>query len=123
MCIYKTINMKNNRMTKLTTLILFLFIAVSATSQTRINAKDIMKDLKNGKTVSYKNATIVGVLDFTSMDEKLSKLPKRKSSWWGTGSNSNKIVEEIKGKVLESGGFGESASCSIRGVKSKATRR
>jgi uncharacterized protein YjbI with pentapeptide repeats len=91
--------MKNNRMTKLTTLILFLFIAVSATSQTRINAKDIMKDLKNGKTVSYKNATIVGVLDFTSMDEKLSKLPKRKSSWWGTGSNSNKIVEEIKGKV------------------------
>lgn len=92
--------MKNLQITKIAGLFICLFITISLTAQRKINASKIMSDLKSGKSIVYKNATIVGTLDFTKMDEKLSKLPKRKkSSWWRNGSSDNKIVEEIKQRV------------------------
>lgn len=82
--------------TKLTGFFICLFLTISATSQTTINASDIMKDLKKGKDITYKNATIVGVLDFTFMDDALPNLPKRRK-WYNNGSNT--VKKEIKSNV------------------------
>ena len=90
--------MKNHQISKIASLVICLFLTVSLTAQKRVNASTIMNDIANGKDITYKNATIVGDLDFTKMDEKLPTLPKRKNSWWNNG-NSNKKVEEIKSSV------------------------
>jgi len=66
--------------TKLAGLITCFLLTTSIVAQTKINASDIMKDIKSGKDITYKNATIVGQLDFTFMDEQLKKLPKRKKT-------------------------------------------
>jgi hypothetical protein len=66
-------------------------------AQQKINASDIMKDLKSGKTIAHKDAIIVGVLDFTFMDDKMPNLDK-KYKWWG-GSDSNAITEVIESKI------------------------
>jgi translation elongation factor P/translation initiation factor 5A len=94
----KDLTMKNT--SKLTALIVCLFMAVSISAQKRIQASQIIQDVKKGKKITYKNATIVGVLDFTFMEEKIDKLPKRKkSSWWKNVSKDNKIEEMIKSNV------------------------
>jgi len=86
--------------TKISRLLICLFITVAATAQTKVDASKIMNDIKNGKDVVYKNTTIVGTLDFTFMEEKLDKLPRRKkSSWWNSGNKSNKIKKLIKNNV------------------------
>ena len=87
--------MKNS--TKITALVICLFLAISVTAQRKINASDIMKDIKSGKDITYKNVTIVGDLDFTFMDEQLNKLPKRKRRFWN--NSNNKIEKQITGKV------------------------
>ena len=90
-------------MKKLTTqksifLTLFIFcLSLVTTAQKRINAQEILKAAKSGKTISYKNATIVGVLDFTFMDEALDKLPKRKK-WWNY-NNTNKVEKQIESSI------------------------
>jgi hypothetical protein len=90
--------MKNS--TKLTGLIICFFITVSLTAQNRVNASKIMRDIKNGKEVVYKNATIIGTLDFTFMDEQMAKLPKKKKkSWWNKANSNNKIEKQITQKV------------------------
>jgi hypothetical protein len=82
----------------LVALIAFLITSVGFAQKT-VNASDIMKDMKKGKDISYTNATIVGDLDFTYMDEKLVDLPKRKKkSWWKNGG-SNTVKHLIKSKV------------------------
>ena len=58
-----------------------------------------MRDIKKGKNITYKNATIVGVLDFTFMDEQLDKLPKKRRSWWGNNNSNNKIEKQIDQKI------------------------
>lgn len=82
---------------KITFLLLSLFLISSISyAQKTIEASDIMKDIKNGKSISYKNATIVGTLDFTYMDEALEKLPtKKKNRWWNTGGSDNMIKKLI----------------------------
>ena len=86
-----------NKITLIT--MLFCFVAVGF-SQKTINASDIIKDIKAGKSISINNATIVGVLDFTFMDEALEKLPKRKKkSWWGNGNYDNKVEKIINVKI------------------------
>lgn len=73
-----------------------LFIQQAVISQTKIDASDILEDIKNGKDVVLKNVTIDGVLDLTYMDEALEKLPKKKKrSWWGNNNYSNKIEKLI----------------------------
>jgi len=84
---------------KITLLSFFLaFTSFVAFSQKTVNARDIIKDIKAGKTVSISNATIVGNLDFTDMEEKLKDLPKRKRRWWSKGG-SNTVKNQIKTKI------------------------
>lgn len=85
-----------------TTLLAFcLFLVSSITfAEKTIEASEIMKDIKAGKSISIKNATIVGVLDFTFMDDAFGKLPKRrKRSWWNSGSSDNMIKKMIDVKI------------------------
>ncbi len=77
-----------------------LFASVTSFAQKTVEASDIMRDIKAGKTISIQNATIVGVLDFTYMDEALEKLPKRKKkSWWGNGNSDNSVKKIIDVKI------------------------
>jgi hypothetical protein len=86
---------------KITLISLCLFLVSSFTfAQKTIEASDIMKHIKAGKSISYKNATVVGVLDFTYMDEAIKKLPnKKKNSWWNDNSSDNSIKKLIDVKV------------------------
>ncbi|MGK0413024.1 MAG: hypothetical protein ACJA1B_001226 [Polaribacter sp.] len=85
---------------KITFLLFLLFASALSYSQKNIEASNIMKDLKAGKMVSYKNATIIGVLDFTYMEEALEKLPrKKKNSWWNMGDSDNTIKKLIEEKI------------------------
>lgn len=81
------------------TLLTCLFLSISFFGQKTIEASDIIKDIKSGKSISYENAVISGTLDFTYMDEAMEKLPsKRKNSWWGN-NNSNEIKKLIEVKI------------------------
>ena len=83
-------------MKNIITIVAVLF-CLTTYAQKTIDASDIIRDVKNGKSVTISNATINGVLDFTFMDEALPKLPKRKS-WWNNGG-SNSIEKQITNKV------------------------
>ena len=86
-------------MKNIITLLVLVFTTATFTQNT-IDASDILKDIKSGKSISIKNATIEGVLDFTYMDEALEKLPKRKKkSWWGNGNYDNKVEKLIEVKI------------------------
>jgi uncharacterized protein YjbI with pentapeptide repeats len=92
--------MKNHRIATLSTTVIALFLTLSIAAQNKIDARRIMSDIKNGKDITYKNATIVGTLDFTFMEEKMDKLPKRrKKSWWNKGNSDNKIEKQITNNV------------------------
>lgn len=74
-----------------------LFLSINFFAQKTVEASDIMKDIKAGKSISYQNAKIVGTLDFTFMDEASEKLPKKKKSfWWGNGNSSNDVKNKIE---------------------------
>jgi hypothetical protein len=72
-------------------LIFIGLFSVRAFAQNTVQASDIMKDIEKGKSISYENTTIEGVLDFTFMDEKLPDLPE-KSKWYNNGG-SNTVDE------------------------------
>ncbi|PTB96955.1 hypothetical protein C9994_05100 [Marivirga lumbricoides] len=74
--------------------LLFVTVTVSVNAQS-IDAKEIIKKAKAGKDITYQNATIKGVLDFTPYEEKKDDLPGR--SWFSTSSNT--IKNEISGKI------------------------
>lgn len=85
----------------LLTVSLLLVTAITFAQKT-VEASDIMTAIKNGKSISYNNATIVGVLDFTYMDEAIEKLPRKKqNSWfnWSSNNNSNVIEKMIDVKI------------------------
>lgn len=88
---------------KITLFTLILFLASSITfAQKTVLAEDILKDIKAGKHISIKNATIKGVLDFTYMSDAIEKLPsKRKSSWfnWSSGNSTNEIKKMIEVRI------------------------
>ncbi|WP_425391934.1 pentapeptide repeat-containing protein [Ekhidna sp.] len=71
-------------------LVLFSMFLLRAFAQKQVQASQIMEDIREGKSISYSNATIIGELDFTYMAEKLPELP-RKSKWWNGDGNT---VEE-----------------------------
>ena len=78
--------------------LILAFVATTTMAQKTVKASNIINDIKAGKSVNISNATIVGVLDFTDMEEKLKDLPKRKKrrwSWWGKNSGDNKIENLI----------------------------
>ncbi|MGK0454724.1 MAG: hypothetical protein ACJAYY_002210 [Paraglaciecola sp.] len=86
---------------KISSLALSLFlISTISFAQKTVEASDIMTAIKTGKTISYQNATIVGVLDFTYMDEALSKLQKnKKNSWWNNSRSDNNVKNLIDVKI------------------------
>ncbi|MFK8060896.1 MAG: pentapeptide repeat-containing protein [Polaribacter sp.] len=85
---------------KITLVSLCLFLVSTITfAQKKVEASDIMKDIKAGKSIYYKNATIVGTLDFTYMDEAMEKLPKRRKNSWWSGSSDNSVKKLIDVKV------------------------
>ena len=94
-------------MKNIITLLSLSFFLVTSISfgQKTIEASDIMKDIKAGKSISIKNATIVGVLDFTYMDDAMEKLPKKKKSSWfnwnsnNSNGNTNEVVKLIDVKI------------------------
>lgn len=78
-------------------LLVVLFLSITTYAQETIEAKTILKAIKDGKTIKYTNKTIVGVLDFTFMEEASKKNTKKKKSWWNKGnSNYNTINQKIK---------------------------
>lgn len=85
---------------KITFCACLLLVTTLSFSQKNVEASNIMKDIKAGKSISYKNATIIGVLDFTYMNDALDELPRnKKSSWWSTGGSDNTIKNLIKVKI------------------------
>ena len=93
--------MKTNQLIKKPTVLFSLIFAVlltySAIAQQTVKASDIMRDIANGKDVSYQNVTITGVLDMTFMQDKLPDLPKKRK-WWNNGG-SNAVEQQIESKV------------------------
>lgn len=77
---------------------IFLLVFTFSFSQNSVSASSIMKQIKDGKDVSYENVTINGDLDMTFMDEKLPTLPKKRK-WWKNGG-SNSVEEQIESKVI-----------------------
>ncbi len=51
-------------------ILVFMLVTVSAFAQSRINAKDILKDIDSGKAVNIRGAEIVGNLDLTTIQDK-----------------------------------------------------
>lgn len=78
-----------------TLLLFFLSFSACLLAQSTISSETILNDIKNGKTVSYENVTVKGILDMTFMDDKLPDLPRKKK--WYNGSNS--IEQQIEGKI------------------------
>ncbi|MEP5612064.1 MAG: pentapeptide repeat-containing protein [Cyclobacteriaceae bacterium] len=74
-------------------LMLGAFSLRAAIAQTTVSASKIMDEIKDGRDISYENATITGDLDFTYMDWKIDDLPRR-SKWWN--SSSNEVDESIE---------------------------
>jgi len=71
-------------MKKSTAIILALmFLSVSALAQSRVDAKDILKSIDEGKAVSYKGVEIVGDLDLTAIQDKVAD-KNNKRSWNST---------------------------------------
>lgn len=77
-------------------LITFLFTTHSIAQKT-VNASDIAQDIKSGKSISYENVTIIGDLDMTFMNEKISELPAKKR--WYKNGGSNAVEEQIEEKI------------------------
>jgi hypothetical protein len=89
-------------MKKTITFLILLLITVTVTAQKTVEASNILADIKAGKDINIKNATISGVLDFTYMEEAMKKIPqKKKKSWWNGDSNySNEIKKLIEVAVI-----------------------
>lgn len=77
-------------------LLVVTFLFTSHISAQTVSASDIMQDIKSGKSISYENVTITGVLDMTFMEEKLKTLPKKRK-WYKKGSNS--VEEQIENRI------------------------
>jgi len=94
--------MKINASLKKFTLLFILSFAfcvpTNAIAQQTIKASDILLDMKKGKTISYENATITGVLDMTYMDDKLPDLPKKYKFYKNGGTNT--VEEAVENKIL-----------------------
>jgi hypothetical protein len=52
-------------------ILVFMLFSVSAFTQSRANANDILKSIDEGKAVSYSGVEIVGVLDLTKIQDKV----------------------------------------------------
>ena len=71
-------------------IVLMLAVPVLSMAQTRVQAEDIIDQINAGQDVSYKNAVIMGNLDFRALDEVTPDKPLRKQnrSRWSSQSYS-----------------------------------
>ena len=85
---------------KITLIFCLLIVSTFSFAQKNIKASSIMKEIKAGNLISYQNATIVGALDLTFMEEAIGKTPK-KNSWfnWSSGKSTNEIKKIIDVKI------------------------
>jgi outer membrane protein assembly factor BamA len=82
---------------KITLLSVSIFlISTNSFAQKTIEALDIIKDIKEGKSISINNAIIEGVLDFTFMERAFEKMPRKKRSSWFNWNSSNSSNENKK---------------------------
>ncbi len=81
--------------TKILLFTLLFSFSLGIKAQTTVSAETILNDIKQGKTVSYENVTIKGILDMTYMEDKLPELPRKRK--WYNGDNS--IEQQIEGKI------------------------
>jgi hypothetical protein len=83
-----------------------MLVSVSAFSQSRVNAQDILKDIDSGKAVNIRGAEIVGDLDLTSIqDMEPDKNNKRsrnstKVFWYHVRSPLSLVDCTFKGDVI-----------------------
>lgn len=75
-------------------LFVVLFLSITTYAQETIEAKTILKAIKDGKNIKYTNKTIVGVLDFTFMEEASKKIQKRRKA--GGTRVITAIIQSIK---------------------------
>jgi hypothetical protein len=68
-----------------------ILIGASALAQTRIKAGDIITQVNEGKNVSYSNAEIVGVLDFTDLKNRTNK--RTYNGWYNDNDTYESTVE------------------------------
>ncbi len=80
---------------KISTLIILFFLAVSLQAQRTVDASEIVEALKSGQDVSYENVIIEGVVDLTPYAEKINDLPKKR--FWNGGDNN--IEHTIDGNI------------------------
>lgn len=59
-------------------IVLLLAVPIVSMAQNRVNAEDIIDSINAGRDVSYRNAVIVGDLDFRAIDEVTADKPLRK---------------------------------------------
>jgi hypothetical protein len=60
-------------------ILVFILFSVSALAQSRVNAKDILKAIDEGKAVNYRGAEIVGDLDLTTIQDKVPDKNNKRS--------------------------------------------
>jgi uncharacterized protein YjbI with pentapeptide repeats len=83
-----------------------MLATVSAFAQSRVNAKDILKDIDNGKAINYRGVEIVGNLDLTSIQDKVpdkDNKPGRHSTkvfWYHVRTTLNFIDCTFKDDVI-----------------------
>jgi hypothetical protein len=67
-------------MKKTTAIILAgLFLSISALAQSRIDAKDILKSIDDGKAVEYRDVRVVGDLDLTKLKDMIPDKDNKRS--------------------------------------------
>ena len=89
--------MKFNRLFVYVVAIGFACVTQTVLAQQVVDASQIISDIKEGKSISYENATIRGDVDFTMKADKEDELP-RKWKWW-RGGKSNTVEEQITSSI------------------------
>jgi len=60
-------------------ILVFVLFCVSAYAQSRVNAKDILKSINDGKAVNYKGVEIAGDLALTKIQDKVPDKDNKRS--------------------------------------------
>jgi uncharacterized protein YjbI with pentapeptide repeats len=83
-----------------------MFLSISIMAQSRVDAKDVLKSIDEGKAVSYRGAEIVGDLDLTMIQDKEADKNNRRSRhstntfWYHVRSPLNFVDCTFKGDVI-----------------------
>ncbi len=90
-------------MKKFTVLLVVLFLfPVILQAQTTVDAKDIIKQINEGKEVNYENVEIVGDLDFTQIDDYNYSKPRRsRDSRDSRDRRSRGLISRIKRSISD----------------------